>query len=115
MADGDLSIKLAEAEKACETANANWTADPVNFGLKKVKLSSEVVVKEIEFKIKEAEVKALVAQSKGKMTRRSKRPRQRAMSLTRSAARHQRDSTNSSKPRPLPKAPSIFSAAALVN
>ena len=65
MADGDLTAELAEAEKACETAKANWTADPVNFGLKKVKLSSEVVVKEIEFKIKEAEFEALVTQGKG--------------------------------------------------
>ena len=65
MADGDLSAELAEAKKAFHTANAKWAADPYNFGLEKVKLSAEVVVKEIEFKIKEAELKALLNKSMG--------------------------------------------------
>ena len=65
MADEELSAELAEAEKAFETANANWAADSDNFALKEVKLSADVVVKEIEFKIKEAKVKTLVAQGKG--------------------------------------------------
>ena len=64
MAD-ELNAELAEAKKAFDTANTNWTADPGNFGLEKVKLSADLVVKEIEFKIKEAEVKALVTQGKG--------------------------------------------------
>ena len=64
MAD-ELSAELAEAKKAFHTANTNWTADPGNFALKEVKLSADLVVKEIEFKIKEAEVKALVTQGKG--------------------------------------------------
>ena len=66
MADGELSTKLAEAKKAFETANANWVADPDNFSLEKVKLSADLVVKEVEFKIKEAKVEMLVAQSKKK-------------------------------------------------
>ena len=58
MADGELSAELAEAEKAFETANANWAADPDNFGLEKVKLSADLAVKEIEFKIEEAKLRA---------------------------------------------------------
>ena len=65
MADGELSAELAEAKKAYSTANTNWAADPGNFALKEVKLSADLTVKEIEFKIKEAEVKTLVAQGKG--------------------------------------------------
>ena len=65
MADGELSAELAEAKKAYRTAYTNWAADPGNFALKEVKLSADLAVKEIEFKIKEAEVKALVAQGKG--------------------------------------------------
>ena len=49
MADGELSTKLTKAEKAFETAKANWAADPDNLALKEVKLSAEVVVKEIQF------------------------------------------------------------------
>ena len=59
-----MSIKLAEAEKAFETADANWAADPVKFGLEKAKLGAEVEVKKIKFEIKEADGKTLLAQGK---------------------------------------------------
>ena len=48
MADGELSNKLAKAEKAFETAYTNWAADPGNFALKEVKLSADLTVKEIK-------------------------------------------------------------------
>ena len=64
MAD-ELSAELAEAKKALQTANTNWAADPGNFALKEVKLSADLAVKEIEFKICAAKVEALVTQGKG--------------------------------------------------
>ena len=64
MAD-ELRAELAEAKKAFHTANTNWFADPGNFALKEVKLSADLTVKEIEYKIKEAKVDALVTQGKG--------------------------------------------------
>ena len=57
-----MSTKLANAKKTFETAYANWTADPHNLSLEKVKLSAEVTIKEIEYKICAAKVEALLAQ-----------------------------------------------------
>ena len=65
MADEDLNSKLAKAEKALETANANWTADARKFGLELVYIA-EVNVKKIKYEIEEAKVEALVAQGKRK-------------------------------------------------